>query len=115
MSISAIEIDVPNAIDVTLTDDTLSVELSDGRSISVPLAWYPRLVHADEAERGVWRFIGHGEGIHWEALDEDLSVEGLLAGKRSGESQRSFQRWLSLRQSRPTIEKGDAKGDGVAI
>lgn len=102
MSISAIEIDVPNAIDVTVTDDTLSVELSDGRSISVPLAWYPRLVHADQAERSKWRFIGQGQGIHWEAVDEDLSVEGLLAGRPSGENQRSFQRWLSVRQSRLT-------------
>lgn len=102
MSISAIEIDVPNAIDVTVTDDTLSVELSDGRSISVPLAWYPRLVNADQAERSKWRFIGQGQGIHWEAVDEDLSVEGLLAGSPSGESQRSFQRWLSERQSRLT-------------
>jgi len=100
MSILAIEIDVPNAIDVTVTNDTLSVELSDGRSISVPLAWYPRLVHADPVERAKWRFIGQGEGIHWEAVDEDLSVEGLLAGRPSGESQRSFQRWLSVRQSR---------------
>lgn len=102
MSISAIEIDVPNAIDVTVTDDTLSVELSDGRSISVPLAWYPRLVHADQAERSKWRLIGQGQGIHWEAVDEDLSVEGLLAGRPSGETQRSFQRWLSVRQSRLT-------------
>ena len=102
MTISAIEINVPNAIDVTVTDDTLSVELSDGRTISVPLAWYPRLVHADQAERDNWRFIGQGEGIHWEAVDEDLSVEGLLAGRPSGESQSSFQRWLSGRQSRLT-------------
>jgi len=102
MTISAIEIDVPNAIGVIVTDDTLSVELSDGRSISVPLAWYPRLVHADQAERSKWKFIGQGEGIHWEAVDEDLSVEGLLAGRPSGESQLSFQRWLSTRQSRLT-------------
>lgn len=98
MTISAIEIDVSNPIDVTVTDDTLSVELSDGRSISVPLAWYPRLAHADQAERDNWRLIGQGEGIHWDAVDEDLSIEGLLAGRPSGESQRSFQRWLSGRQ-----------------
>lgn len=102
MNTSAIEIVVPNAVDVTVTDDTLSVELSDGRSISVPLAWYPRLVHGNEVERGNWRFIGQGEAIHWEALDEDLSIEGLLAGRPSGESQSSFQRWLSERQSRLT-------------
>ncbi len=102
MTISAIEIDVPDAIGVNVTDDTLSVELSDGRSISVPLAWFPRLAYADQAERDQWRFIGQGEGIHWEAVDEDLSVEGLLAGRPSGESQSSFRRWLSVRQSRLT-------------
>lgn len=102
MSISAVEIDVPNAVDVIVTDDTIMVELSDGRGVSVPLAWYPRLVHAEQAERDNWRLIGQGEGIHWEAIDEDLSVEGLLAGRPSRESQRSFGRWLSGRQSRLT-------------
>ena len=86
MSISAIEINVPNAIDVIVTDDTLSVELSDGRTISTPLAWYPRLVHAEPSERSKWRLIGQGEGIHWEAIDEDLSVEGLLRGAEGADS-----------------------------
>lgn len=100
MSISAVEIEVPLAQKVTVTDDTLSVDLSDGRSISVPLAWFPRLQHASPAERKRWRFIGKGTGIHWDDIDEDISVEGLLAGRPSGESQLSFKRWLAARASR---------------
>jgi len=102
MTTSAIELVIPDAIDVSITADTLSVELSDGRMISVPLEWYPRLVHATPDERNHWRIIGRGHGIHWEALDEDISVEGLLAGKMSGESQSSFKKWLTDRQSRLT-------------
>lgn len=81
-----------------LTNDTVTVELSDGRSISVPLAWFPRLVHATPAERKNWRLIGRGRGIHWDTLDEDISIDGLLAGKLSGESQASFKKWLTARQ-----------------
>ena len=102
MSPSKVEIEVPFAQDVRVTEDTLSVDLSDGRSISVPLAWFPRLVHASAEERARWRLIGPGDGIHWEDLDEDISVEGLLAGKPSGESQASFAEWLRQRDSRPT-------------
>lgn len=102
MSTSAVELEIPFAEDVTVSDDTLSVDLSDGRSISVPLAWYPRLLHASSAERKRWRLIGRGVGIHWDDLDEDISIEGLLAGKPSGESQASFSRWLAKRSSRPT-------------
>jgi hypothetical protein len=69
---------------VTLTEDVLTVDLTDGRTISVPLAWYPRLAHGTEAERSRWRLIGQGEGIHWPDLDEDLSVAGLLAGGALG-------------------------------
>ncbi|HYY97265.1 MAG TPA: DUF2442 domain-containing protein [Pyrinomonadaceae bacterium] len=82
---------------VSVTDDTLSVDLSDGRTISVPLAWFPRLLHGTQRERDNWRFVAGGEGIHWPDLDEDVSVEGLLAGRRSGESQSSFKRWLEKR------------------
>ena len=82
---------------VAVSDDTLAVDLSDGRTISVPLAWYPRLVHATPEERNNWRFIGDREGIHWPDLDEDISVANLLAGKPSGESQGSFKRWLEKR------------------
>jgi hypothetical protein len=75
----------------------LSVDLSDGRSISVPLAWFPRLLYATQKERNNWRLIGSGHGIHWEDIDEDISVEGLIAGKPSGESQTSFEKWLKKR------------------
>jgi hypothetical protein len=90
MSTLAIEADIPSAVHVAVSDDTLSVDLSDGRTISVPLAWYPRLAHATPDERNRWRLIGNGHGIHWPEVDEDISVEGLLAGKPSGESQASL-------------------------
>ena len=86
------------AAGVAVTDDTLTVDLVDGRTVSVPLAWYPRLAHANVAERDNWRLIGQGEGVHWGDLDEDISVEGLLAGRASGESQSSLDRWLQARR-----------------
>ena len=98
------ESQIPNALSVNSTDDTLSVELSDGRSISAPLAWYPRLLHATKDERDDWRLIAGGQGIHWPALDEDIRIENLLAGKASGESQRSFQSWLDGRRGRSGSE-----------
>ncbi len=97
MTTLAIELEIPSAESVTVTDDTLSVDLSDGRTISVPIAWYPRLLHAEPKERKNWLLIGSGHGIHWEDIDEDISVEGLLAGKSSGESQQSFKKWLEAR------------------
>ena len=100
MSTLAVEIEIPRAIDVKVTKDTLTVELSDGRTISVPLQWYPRLVYATPEERKNWRLIGNGEGIHWEDLDEDISVEGLIAGRPSGESQESFKKWLERRKKK---------------
>jgi len=84
---------------VSVTDDTLSVNLSDGRTILVPTAWYPRLLHATPKEREKWRLTGRGHGIHWEDIDEDISIEGLLAGKASGESQISFKKWLEARKT----------------
>ena len=93
----AVEIEVPFAEKVTVSVDTLCVDLSDGRTISVPLSWYPRLMHATPAERKRWRLIGRGLGINWVDIDEDISVEGLLAGKPSGESQASFSNWLAKR------------------
>ena len=89
---------VPLATKVTATDDTLTAELSDGRTISVPLAWYPRLVDATPGERDNVQLIGSGAGIHWPDLDEDVSVENLLNGQPSGESAASFQRWLEARR-----------------
>jgi len=82
---------------VHVTEDTITVDLSDGRTISAPLAWYPRLVYGTLEERDHWRLIGDGEGIHWVDLDEDISVENIVAGMPSGESQRSLKRWLEGR------------------
>jgi hypothetical protein len=82
---------------VEVTEDSLVVDLADGRTTSVPLAWYPRLLHAVPEERGNWRLIGEGEGIHWPDLDEDVSVENILFGRPSQESQESFRRWLEAR------------------
>jgi Protein of unknown function (DUF2442) len=89
---------IPRAQSVTVSDDTLSVDLVDGRTISVPTAWYPRLAHATAQERSRWRLIGQGEGIHWPDLDEDISVDNLLSGRPSGESQASLKRWLENRR-----------------
>lgn len=113
MSISAVEIEIPQALSVKVTDDTLQMDLSDGRSISVPLGWYPRLAHATNDERNDWRLIARGRGVHWESIDEDISVEGLLAGRSSGESQSSFKRWLDSRQSRQTKRSTAARKSGA--
>lgn len=88
------------AQNVIITDESLSVVLSDGRSISVPLAWYPRLLHGMREERNNWSLIGNGDGIHWPDLDEDISVQNLLMGKPSGESKNSLQKWLKERASK---------------
>jgi len=88
------EIQAVSLQNAAVTDNALTVELNDGRTISVPLAWYPRLVHATLEERGNWRLIGNGEGIHWPELDEDISVENIILGKLSGEDQRSLKRWI---------------------
>lgn len=87
------------AQNVTVTDDALIAELVDARTIMVPLAWFPRLAHGTPKERANWRLIGGGEGIHWPDLDEDISVESLLAGRRSGETLDSLRRWLHRRNS----------------
>lgn len=91
------EIHIVSAQNAQVTDDALVIELIDGRIISAPLAWYPRLFHGTPAERNNWRLIGDGEGIHWPDLDEDISVASLVFGKPSGESQQSLQRWLEQR------------------
>jgi hypothetical protein len=90
------------ATDVEVNDDTLSVQLSDGRTIAAPLAWFPRLMHGTRKERGSWRLIARGQGIHWPDLDEDISVAGLLAGLPSGEGQTSLKKWLAARASAKT-------------
>jgi hypothetical protein len=98
MSTLAVEEKTFNALSVVVTDDTLMVELDDGRTISVPTAWYPRLLHASEKERNSWRLLGNGNGIHWDSIDEDISIEGLLAGRPSGECQSSLKQWLQTRK-----------------
>jgi hypothetical protein len=98
MTTLAVKIDLPYAESVMITEDTLNVDLSDGRTISVPLTWFPRLVHATQEQRDKWRLIGRGHGIHWDDIDEDISVEGLIAGRPSGESQSSFKKWLEAHQ-----------------
>ena len=80
---------------VVVSDQSLTISLSDGRTLSLPLAWYPRLQHGTPAERNNWRLVGDGVGIHWPELDEDLSVEGFLAGRKSIESVRSLKKWLA--------------------
>lgn len=85
---------------IVITDDTLSVELADGRTIAAPLAWYPRLSHATSKERSTWRLIAGGRGIHWPLVDEDISVQNLLAGQPSAESQASLKKWLAERNKK---------------
>jgi hypothetical protein len=101
MSSSAVEAHEALATGVEISEDTLSVELADGRTIAAPLAWYPRLAHGSTQERLSWRLIGGGRGIHWPALDEDISVANLLVGQLSTESQRSFKKWL-MGRAKPT-------------
>ena len=92
MSTSRFEYGSVVATDVQVSDDALTVQLSDGRTIIAPIVWFPRLLHGKPAERAQWEFNGGGTGIHWPALDEDISVEGLLLGGPSRESGKSFQR-----------------------
>jgi len=87
----------PLAKEIKVTNDNLVVDLIDGRSLTVPLSWYPRLLHASQEERQNWQLLGEGYAIEWIDLDEHIGVEGLLAGRQSGESNSSFQRWLKSR------------------
>src|SRR5271156_5348147 len=98
MSTSGAELKDALAQSVSLTDDALVVELADGRTITVPIAWFPRLAQGTPIERANCRLIAGGEGIHWPDLDEDVSVASLLAGRRSGETQESLIRWLQRRE-----------------
>ncbi len=82
---------------VVFTESSFVVYLTDGRNISVPIIWYPRLLNGNKQERENYELIGDGEGIHWPDIDEDISVEGILAGRRSGESQSSLDKWLKKR------------------
>jgi hypothetical protein len=88
----------PLATQIEITDEKLIVNLVDGRSLIIPLSWYPRLLHATQKERENWEILGDGYAIAWDDLDEHIGIDGLLAGKSSGESDRSFKRWLITRQ-----------------
>jgi hypothetical protein len=92
---------MPIAKKVAFTEDSLTISLSDGRSVFAPLTWYPRLLHGTPKERNNWQLIGNSEGVHWPDLDEDISVANLLLGQRSGESQASFDNWLKTRTTTP--------------
>ena len=85
-------------IGITFTDENMLIELADGRTHTLPLAWYPRLMHGTPEERQHWQLLGEGYAIEWPELDEHIGIEGLLAGGPSGESQRSLERWLAARQ-----------------
>jgi len=97
MSSLVIEIQEARAQRVEVNEDTLTIELVDGRVVMVPLTWYPRLWYGTAEERAHFEIIGDGTLIHWPDLDEDLSVAGILAGRRSGESSQSLKKWLAER------------------
>lgn len=104
MDISIREVRIPEVLDVEVSDESLRVELSDSRTLLVPTGWYPRLVDATEHERSAWQIVDRGQGIHWHELDEYVSLEGLLHGRGSSESQSSLKKWLASRSVK-TIEK----------
>jgi len=97
---------LPRVTGVIVTEDTLSVDLEDGRTVSVPIGWYPRLAHGTSEERANFEISGAGYGIHWPDLDEDIGVEGLLVGRKSLESPASFDKWLDDRKARPNTKSG---------
>ena len=90
------------ALWVEVTQDEIIVTLVDGRVLSVPVTWYPRLSHGTEEERNTYELMGRGTGIHWPMLDEDISVSGLLRGNPSFESEQSLQQWIDERSARKT-------------
>ena len=89
----------PMAVDLVVTGKTLTVSLADGRSLSIPLPWYPRLMQATEAQRANWQLLGGGYAIEWPDLDEHIGVASLLAGRRSGESEVSLKQWVASRSN----------------
>jgi hypothetical protein len=93
------EISISPAVNVSVTDELLTVDLADGRQISVPTAWYPRLAHGTPAERREWTISYSGEGLHWETLDEDISIEGLIAGRPSSENPAMITKWMAARKN----------------
>ena len=103
MSSLDVEIQEARAQAIKLTDEDLIVDLVDGRTVIVPLGWFPRLWHGSKEERANFEIFGDGAYIHWPDLDEDLTVAGLLEGKRSEESPTSLKKWLASRK--PTGRK----------
>ena len=99
MNSLGISSDTLRATAVRVTDDALIVDLADGRTVSAPLAWYPRLLQGSLAERNDYQLIGSGIGIHWPELDEDISMAGILAGRPSCENKKSFDEWLASREA----------------
>lgn len=91
---SRLQQSVPSAVKLHFSGSGFTVDLEDGRSISIPLVWFPRLFHASESELNHWRLIGRGSGIHWEDIDEDISIESIVSDKQSSESQQSLKKWL---------------------
>lgn len=87
----------PIVKNIKVNESTLVVSLGDGRELTIPLSWYPRLQHGSEQERNNWRILGGGYAVEWPELDEHIGIEGLLAGRRSGESQKSYEKWLAAR------------------
>jgi hypothetical protein len=112
MVTSSLATETPTAKNVKVTADTLIVELRDGRTVSVPLSWYPRLSEGTPSERRRWELIGPGIGIHWPALDEDISVEALLLGLASNERAASLQRWRAARR-RPANKRMEPPRSGA--
>lgn len=100
MPIAVVTLDLLRAVSLAVTDDTLSVDLEDGRSISIPIVWYPRLAHGTPEERANFQIGGAGYGIHWPDLGEDIGIEGMLLGKKSTDSPASFERWLERRKQK---------------
>ena len=99
MNSSEINLQEPRAQQVAVSEEALTVDLVDGRTIILPLIWYPRLWHGTQDERDHFEIFGDGAFIHWPDLDEDLSVTGLVAGRRSAESPQSLKKWLDARAS----------------
>jgi len=99
----------PRATDLTFSKQAMTIHLADGRVLTVPLAWYPRLLHASPSERHNYEIVGDGEYLHWPELDEDLTVVGLLEGCRSAETAASVKKWLSTRKSTNNNERTEKR------
>ena len=112
MSFLGVDVQEARAQALDLSDEALSVDLVDGRTVIVPLVWYPRLWHGSKRERDNFEIFGDGAYIHWPDLDEDLTVAGLLEGRRSGESPTSLKKWLASRK--PTGRRAPTKSNRLA-